>query len=335
MPNLSVIVPVYNGQNTLEDCLVGLRQSDFRDYELIVVDDGSRDRTPAIAAKYADKVLSLGGNFGLSFSRKQGAAAASAEVIVYIDADIIVFPDTLKKIYGYFLANPQNHALTGKLSREHPNKDFASQYKNIYMHHVFSGLSGNVLFLYGSIFALRRECLPLLCFGKNFEGEDLSLGQQLISQGMKIGFSKDIEVIHLKKYNLVSLFSNDFRIPFSWAGIFLRSRGWEQWFKSRAGFAHASKKQIIAIMLAWLFLLILPLVLWRVFPAAVIFILLGCWGLFNARFFVYYFREKGIIFGSAASVLTFFDQVVMGAGIVSGFVHTVISYFSGLGRRKN
>jgi len=67
---LSVVVPAFNCQSTIEDCLVSIRQSTYQDYELIVADDGSRDRTAAIAKKYADKVVALP-HAGRIFARKK------------------------------------------------------------------------------------------------------------------------------------------------------------------------------------------------------------------------------------------------------------------------
>ena len=50
---LSIITPAYNTEKTIEDCLKSVRASNYRDYELIVVDDGSDDPTYEIASRYA------------------------------------------------------------------------------------------------------------------------------------------------------------------------------------------------------------------------------------------------------------------------------------------
>src|SRR5207249_2736008 len=54
LPRVSVVVCSYNGATTLEDCLRSLGKLDYPDYEVILVDDGSEDETPAIAARFPD-----------------------------------------------------------------------------------------------------------------------------------------------------------------------------------------------------------------------------------------------------------------------------------------
>ena len=89
-PRVSVVVCSYNGARTINDCLEGLARLDYPDYEVIVVDDGSRDATAAIAGRYRG-VLIRTPNRGLAHARNAGLAAASGEIVAYIDDD--AFPD--------------------------------------------------------------------------------------------------------------------------------------------------------------------------------------------------------------------------------------------------
>ncbi len=99
-PRISVIVCSYNGASTLDNCLASLVELNYPDYEIVLVDDGSTDRTPEIAAKYASRIVSIRQkNMGLSYARNVGARAASGEVIAYTDGDCMADPDWL-----YFLA---------------------------------------------------------------------------------------------------------------------------------------------------------------------------------------------------------------------------------------
>ena len=135
-PYLSVVVPTYNSKDTIEACLKAIRDSSYKDFELIVVDDGSQDETVKISERYVDKVMRQDGHRGRQYARAQGLKSASAEIIVNIDSDIIIKKDTLYKIAAYFSSHKDIHALTGLLSKEHPNAGFFSQYKNLYMHYV-------------------------------------------------------------------------------------------------------------------------------------------------------------------------------------------------------
>src|SRR3990172_4925700 len=89
-PRISVIVCSYNGSRTLRDCCEGLRKLDYPDFEVIVVDDGSTDSTAAIAEDYGFRVIRTE-NRGLSSARNTGRAAATGEIVAYLDDD--AYPD--------------------------------------------------------------------------------------------------------------------------------------------------------------------------------------------------------------------------------------------------
>jgi len=85
-PRISVIVCSYNGARTIRDCFGGLLRLEYPDFEVIVVDDGSNDRTPAIAEEYGFRLISTE-NRGLSSARNTGLQAATGEILAYIDDD--------------------------------------------------------------------------------------------------------------------------------------------------------------------------------------------------------------------------------------------------------
>lgn len=88
VPPVSVVVASYNGARTLPACLESLGQLNYPDYEVLVVDDGSTDTTPALAARFPQvRWLRHERNLGLSAARNTGIAAARGEVIAFTDAD--------------------------------------------------------------------------------------------------------------------------------------------------------------------------------------------------------------------------------------------------------
>jgi len=94
-PKVTVIVCVYNGDATLEECLRSLRYLDYPDYEVIVVDDGSTDQTPQIAARFPEFRHIRQENRGLSAARNVGAHAAGGEIVAYTDCDCVADPTWL------------------------------------------------------------------------------------------------------------------------------------------------------------------------------------------------------------------------------------------------
>jgi len=103
-PKASVVVCSYNGGKTLERCLESLKDVDYPDYEVVLVDDGSKDNTPEIAARHPWIVYIRQDNKGLSFARNVGARAATGEVIVYTDSDCMADPDWLYYLIGTLLS---------------------------------------------------------------------------------------------------------------------------------------------------------------------------------------------------------------------------------------
>src|SRR5213079_2603559 len=85
-PKISVVVCTYNGASTIRDTLEALRDLDYPSFEVIVVNDGSTDETPQIASNYPYRIINEE-NQGLSRARNTGIAAATGEIVAFIDDD--------------------------------------------------------------------------------------------------------------------------------------------------------------------------------------------------------------------------------------------------------
>ena len=94
-PLVSVVVCSYNAEATLDECLQSLKELDYPNYEVIVIDDGSKDRTYEIAGKYGNVRRVQVPNGGLSRARNLGIEAARGDVVAFIDSDAYADPDWL------------------------------------------------------------------------------------------------------------------------------------------------------------------------------------------------------------------------------------------------
>jgi O-antigen biosynthesis protein len=94
-PKISVVVCAYNAEPTMRDCLESLTKLSYPSYEAIIVDDGSTDRTGAIADEYPQFKIIHQENLGLSAARNVGMAAATGDIIAYLDSDAVADPDWL------------------------------------------------------------------------------------------------------------------------------------------------------------------------------------------------------------------------------------------------
>jgi len=101
MVKISVIVPAFNEEKFLGNCLLSLKGQDFKDFEVIVVDNNSTDKTTEIAKKFG-AILVSEKNQGVAFARNKGAKIAKGEILVFTDADTILPKNWLSRIKEEF-----------------------------------------------------------------------------------------------------------------------------------------------------------------------------------------------------------------------------------------
>jgi glycosyltransferase involved in cell wall biosynthesis len=94
-PCISVVICAYNAERTMDACLQSLRALRYPNYEVIIVNDGSKDRTAEIAQRYPEMHLVSQENRGLSVARNVGIEHASGDIVAYTDSDCAVDPDWL------------------------------------------------------------------------------------------------------------------------------------------------------------------------------------------------------------------------------------------------
>jgi GT2 family glycosyltransferase len=100
-PKVSVVVCAFNAEATLDQCLATIRELRYRDYEVIVIDDGSTDSTAAIARRHGVRLLTTE-NQGLASARNAGLALARGEIVAYLDSDARPDPEWLAHIVATF-----------------------------------------------------------------------------------------------------------------------------------------------------------------------------------------------------------------------------------------
>ncbi len=108
-PQISVILPVYNAETTLFFSIGSIINQTFSDFELIVLDDGSVDRSLEIARDFNDrriKIYTDGVNKGLTYRLNQGVALSRGSYIARMDSDDISFPERLEKQLEFLKSNP-------------------------------------------------------------------------------------------------------------------------------------------------------------------------------------------------------------------------------------
>lgn len=107
-PLISVIVPVYNGQDYLENCITSIEHQTYDNLEIIIINDGSTDRTGAICVKLKEKygniqVITMEDE-GVSAARNAGIDMARGGFLTFVDADDRLRPKTLDVLYDSILS---------------------------------------------------------------------------------------------------------------------------------------------------------------------------------------------------------------------------------------
>lgn len=104
MPEVSIIVPVFNREKYLKRCLESILSQTLSDIEIICINDCSKDNSLAILKQYAEsdsriKIIDFKENKGVSFARNEGIKASGGKYIAFVDSDDFIDPDFYKKLY--------------------------------------------------------------------------------------------------------------------------------------------------------------------------------------------------------------------------------------------
>ncbi len=117
--HIAVIIPAYNVAPYLRDAILSVLRQSHRDWSLVVVDDGSTDATPAIAAAFHDPRIGLirQANAGVSAARNRGIAASKGDAVVFLDADDWLAPNALVRLAAVLDACPAANIAAGVYAR--------------------------------------------------------------------------------------------------------------------------------------------------------------------------------------------------------------------------
>jgi len=221
-----VIVPARNAATTLPRCLDALVAQATDDVELIVVDDNSSDDTAAIVSRYPVRLIELPRHAGASAARNQGAEASRGEVLLFIDADVVLAPGGMCRVVAT-MARPEVGALIGSYDADPDDVSTVSRFKNLAHHHFHQRSHLNASTFWGACGAVRRECF-FAAGGfdeKQWSLEDVELGYRLVDRGVSIVLDPGLQVKHLKRWTLASLVVTDVTLrAIPWTSLWLERR---------------------------------------------------------------------------------------------------------------
>lgn len=146
---ISVIVPVYNVEKYLDKCVQSILAQTYKDFELILIDDGSTDKCPLLCDEYACNYKRIRvlhkKNGGLSDARNAGTAIANGDYITYIDSDDFISEDYLENLFYLLKENNADISVTGmEVFFEGENPKSKPKSKT----HIYSGVEALKKMLY-------------------------------------------------------------------------------------------------------------------------------------------------------------------------------------------
>jgi hypothetical protein len=108
MPKVSVIIPTYNRSQSVREAIESVLAQTYRDHEVIVVDDGSADDTPAVLGSFGDRIKAIRqANAGVSAARNAGIRAARGDWLAFLDSDDLWVPGKLERQMADVAAYPK------------------------------------------------------------------------------------------------------------------------------------------------------------------------------------------------------------------------------------
>ena len=232
MYKISIIIPTYNAQNYLKKLLDEIKIQSLSDYELMIIDSSSRDKTVDIAKKYTDNVIVIPQNeFDHGGTRAKAAQLAKGEILVFLTQDALPYDAyTIENIVKVFENEKIGAAYGRQLSYDDTNlfgkhlrqfnygeQSYIRSKKDIEKY----GLK--TAFLSDSFAAYKKSALESIGWFKDglILGEDTYAGAKLILSGYSLAYVAEAKVYHSHSYTVGEEFKRYFDI-----GVFHQSESW-------------------------------------------------------------------------------------------------------------
>lgn len=292
---VSVIIPVYNGAAVLGRCLRGIKASTVQGFELIVVDNGSTDDSIQIAEQFRAKVVHCPGPSGPGAARNMGVQSAQGDIVVFVDADVVIHSNALARLVEGFKGNPNVAAVFGSYDDTPFAQNFLSQYKNLLHHFVHQEGDPHASTFWAGCGAVRKDVfLKVGGFDQarypHPSIEDIELGYRLCGAGYQLVLDKHIHAMHLKEWRLGSWLRADicFRaIP--WSQLILESRGIVNTLNVKVSHRVSAGCTGISVLLV-------PMVFMTWYASVPLVILLGIVLLLDRKMYKFFLARKGVLF---------------------------------------
>jgi glycosyltransferase involved in cell wall biosynthesis len=317
---ISIVIPNRDGEATLGRCLQAAFASRHPRFEVVVVDDASRDRSVEIAQAFPCKLVRLERQAGVSRARNAGAQAAAGDLLFFIDSDCLLEPEALAAADARY-GDREDLVLGGSYTPEPWDRDFFSAFQSISIHHSETRraepdyVAAHAMVIDARLFdgsgGFRRDAFMGLAPGV----EDVELCHRLRRAGCKLEVSPEILVQHVFRFSLARSLANAFRKARRWTRYSLANRD----LLADSGTASRELKANVLLSLASAGLVALAGALGAAWPLAIVPPLLALDLLASRGLLAAWRRARGPAFcvQAAAYYLTLYAGAV-GLGAAAG-----------------
>lgn len=208
---VSVVIPVRDGARDLAKALAALQEGAGHVDEVVVVDDGSADSSPAVAASFGVRVERMPAPSGAAAARNHGARCAGGGVLFFLDADVVAPPDTVARAARWLDRNPEYAAVFGSYDDSPEAEGVVSRFRNLLHHYTHQTARREASTFWTGCGLVRREPFDAVGgFDPAWTGlEDIELGYRLRAKGHRIALDPTLQVKHLKRWSLGSMIATD------------------------------------------------------------------------------------------------------------------------------
>lgn len=233
---ISIVIPSNRLDEKFERCLFAIENAVIpENTELIIVLDGIA-KSPNFFNKYnsvESRVIELDDNKGPAFARNLGAQNANGDVLLFIDADVVIQEDSIERVEEWFRALDSGDALIGMYDDQPSDQSLVSKFRNLLHHYTHLHASPIAATFWSGFGAIRKQTFLSLegfdCAYKQPSVEDIELGYRLINAGRSISLNKSIRVKHLKSWTLFNMIHTDiFRRAVPWSKLLFKYKNVKQ-----------------------------------------------------------------------------------------------------------
>jgi len=226
---VSIIIPVYNGGESFHRCMASIARIETVPNEVIVVANGDTDNSWQVAQQFGAMVIRLPDPIGPAKARNIGSAAATGDLLFFVDADVEVEPDAIAQIISLFQGDPNLAAAIGSYDDSPGESNFLSQYRNLFHHYTHQTACEEASTFWGACGVIRRDIFQQLQgFDERYRKpcvEDIELGYRIKRAGYQIRLCKTLQVKHLKRWDAFSIIKTDFfQRALPWTELIWRDR---------------------------------------------------------------------------------------------------------------